>query len=212
MRKRKCPQCKVPTCRERHWKHYCVFCRNHDSNHFSRHCTVKSKQYCEEFWDACALILYHPKSRSFLLQHRSKRMRNGPDTFGIISGRRETTEWDPATTVVREAQEEFFGAGWMDKDFRQNMLYRQKVDSTYCYIVRSEDRCLGNPSCDWELNRTRYPQGHVWVTWKELEAMVFRHVRMNGIDMWEYRKRTFRRLWPRLKALVVDQRSGDNDK
>lgn len=196
------PRCKVRGCKECHWKHYCVFCRNHNSNHFSRDCPIKSEQYCKEFWDACALILYHPGTKSFLLQHRSKRMRNGPNMFGIISGRRETTEWDPLNTVIREAQEEFFGTTWNKSTFMQNFITSIKIDSTHCYIVRSTDRCLGNPSCDWELNKTIYSNGHVWVTFEELKQLVFNDTSKDSIRMWEYRKNSFKQIWNTLRTIV----------
>lgn len=200
---KKMPSCKVKNCKELHWKHYCVFCKDSNSRHFSNNCTVKSELYKKDFWDACGVIVYHPKTNMFLLQHRSLKMRNGPNKFGIISGRKEMTEIDPLVTALRETKEEFYGNHIDMKTFKKSILTQQKINSTYIFIIacNKELNWKGEPDCKWELCQNIFDNGHTWVSYDQLKSMVFNNGSIENIKMWEYRKYTFRCMWTKIQSL-----------
>ena len=132
-------------------------------------------------------------------------MRNGPRTLGTISGRRETDEMDPIQTAVREAKEEYFGESLTEDAFRKNVITSKKVNSTHVYILAfKESLCWkGHPDCEWELDRTVFPNGHVWVSYEELRDLVFNDGTVFSIPLWPYRKYMFRCMWQDIHALIT---------
>lgn len=191
------PHCKVRNCKELHWRHYCVFCRDSDSSHFSANCQRKSPEYKARFWDACALVVFNRRTNTFLLQHRSPRMRNGSNLLGLISGRKETREIDPLDTAFREAWEEFFGNTLTREAFEKQITHVRKLDSTHIYtiVVDRDEDWAGSPECMWELSDHVFPTGHMWVTYEQLRDLVYNNGAVSGIRMWPYRKHTFRCIW-----------------